>query len=106
MDIEQISVIGSGTMGRGIAYVSALAGYTTVVNDVDQSRLDQAQRWIDETLHKALEKGKVDAGSLDDIRERISFVDDLEAAARNADVIIEAVPEDLNLKKELFSQAD
>lgn len=106
MDIEQISVIGSGTMGRGIAYVSALAGYTTVVNDVDQSRLDQAQRWIDETLEKAVEKGKIGSGAIDDIRERITFIDDLEAAARNADVIIEAVPEDLNLKRELFSQAD
>ncbi len=106
MDIEQISVIGSGTMGRGIAYVSALAGYTTVLNDVDQSRLEDAMRWVDRTLEKAIEKGKVQRSELEGIRERISVVDDLEAASRNADVIIEAVPEDLELKRELFSQAD
>ena len=105
MNIEQISVIGSGTMGRGIAYVSAVAGYTTVLNDIDQNRLEEARSWVDKTLHRADEKGKL-GEDVEEIRERVSFLDDLEAASRNADVIIEAVPEDLDLKRELFSQAD
>jgi 3-hydroxybutyryl-CoA dehydrogenase len=106
MDIEQISVIGSGTMGRGIAYAAALAGYTTVLNDIDGSSLDRAKSWIDQTLGKAVEKGKLAESEVDPVSGRISFVDDLEAATRNASVIIEAVPEDIELKRELFSQAD
>jgi 3-hydroxybutyryl-CoA dehydrogenase len=106
MDIEQISVIGSGTMGRGIAYGAALAGYTVVLNDVDGESLDRARAWVDQTIRKAVEKGKLPDSEVDPVLRRISFVDDLEAASRNASVIIEAVPEDFELKRELFSQAD
>jgi 3-hydroxybutyryl-CoA dehydrogenase len=106
MDIEQISVIGSGTMGRGIAYGAALAGYTVVLNDIEGESLDRARYWIDQTIRKAVEKRKLPESEVDPVLRRISFVDDLEAASRNASVIIEAVPEDFELKKELFSQAD
>lgn len=106
MEIGQITVIGSGTMGRGIAYVSALAGFTTVLNDVDESRLESARAWIESTLRKGAEKGRVEASAIPEILERLSCVDDLEAASRNASVIIEAVPEDFELKRELFAQAD
>lgn len=106
MEIEQISVIGGGTMGRGIAYVSALAGYTTVLNDVDAGRLEQARSWTEATLRKAADRGKVEETQIPEILERVSFVEDLESASRNANVIIEAVPEDLDLKRELFAQAD
>lgn len=93
-------------MGRGIAYAAALAGYTVVLNDVDGESLDRARVWIDQTIRKAVEKGKLTDSEADPVLRRISFVDDLEAASRNASVIIEAVPEDFELKKELFSQAD
>ena len=59
--IRQISVIGTGTMGRGIAYLSALAGYDTVILDVDSGALDAAKASIESTLRKGVEKGKVDA---------------------------------------------
>ncbi|MDX1584455.1 MAG: 3-hydroxyacyl-CoA dehydrogenase family protein [Thermoanaerobaculia bacterium] len=106
MENEQISVIGGGTMGRGIAYVAAVAGYTTVLNDVEQSCLDSARSWVEKILGKGVEKGKVEAAEAPEVLERLSFVDDLEAAVRNATVIIEAVPENFELKKELFAQAD
>jgi 3-hydroxybutyryl-CoA dehydrogenase len=104
--IRQVSVIGTGTMGRGIAYLSALAGYDTVIHDVDSGALDAARASIESTLRKGVEKGKVDAAAADDATKRIQLASDLEPAVRTADLIIEAVPEDIDLKQNLFSQAD
>lgn len=104
--IRQIAVIGTGTMGRGIAYLSALAGFDTVIHDVDAAALDAAKASIESTLKKGVEKGKVPAALADEAAKRIQIAADLEPAVRTADLIIEAVPEDLDLKKNLFSQAD
>lgn len=104
--IRQIAVIGSGTMGRGIAYLSAVAGYDTVLHDVDAGALDAAKASIDATLRKGVEKGKVSADGARGALERIQTIADLEPAVRTADLIIEAIPEDLALKREIFSQAD
>jgi 3-hydroxybutyryl-CoA dehydrogenase len=104
--IRQVAVIGTGTMGRGIAYLSALAGYDTVIHDVDSGALDAAKASIESTLRKGVEKGKVDAAAADDAAKRIQLASDLEPAVRTADLIIEAVPEDIDLKQNLFSQAD
>src|SRR6266550_2356202 len=104
--IRQVAVIGSGTMGRGIAYLSAVAGYETVIHDVDSGALDAARANIESTLRKGVEKGKVEQSAADAAAKRIQLVNDLEPAVRQADLIIEAVPEDLDLKLNLFSQAD
>jgi 3-hydroxybutyryl-CoA dehydrogenase len=104
--IRQVSVLGTGTMGRGIAYLSALAGYDTVIHDVDSGALDAAKANIESTLRKGVEKGKVDASAAEAASKRIQLANDLEPAVRQADLIIEAVPEDLDLKQNLFSQAD
>lgn len=104
--IRQIAVIGSGTMGRGIAYLSAVAGYETVIHDVDPAALDAAQASIESTLRKGQEKGKVTASAAEEAIKRIRLAADLEPAVREADLIIEAVPENADLKKNLFSQAD
>src|SRR5438067_2712193 len=61
--IRQIAVIGTGTMGRGIAYLSAVAGYDTVIHDADSSALDAAKASIESTLKKGVEKGKVAEGA-------------------------------------------
>ena len=104
--IRQIAIIGSGTMGRGIAYLSAVAGYETVIHDVDAGALDAARASIESMLRKGVEKGKVAASVPDQAMKRIQLVNDLEPATRGADLIIEAVPEDLDLKLNLFSQVD
>ena len=104
--IRQIAVIGTGTMGRGIAYLAALAGYDTIIHDVDAAALDAAKESIASILRKGVEKGKVGEDVARMAIERVQAAADLEPAARTADLIIEAVPEELQLKKDLFSQAD
>jgi 3-hydroxybutyryl-CoA dehydrogenase len=104
--IRQIAVIGSGTMGRGIAYLSAVAGYDTILHDADAGALDAALASIDSTLKKGVEKGKVAASDAGPARGRVHTATELEEAVRQADLIIEAVPEDLDLKRNIFSQAD
>jgi len=104
--IRQIAVIGTGTMGRGIAYLAALAGYDTVIHDADGGALDAARAAIDTTLRKGVEKGKVGDSEARAAIERVQTAADLEEAARQADLIIEAVPEDFDLKQNIFSQAD
>lgn len=104
--LRQITVIGSGTMGRGIAHLAALAGYETVLHDIESSLLDSAHAAIGSNLQKAVEKNKLDAAGVEQALGRIHLSTDLEGACRGADLIIEAVPEVLQLKKDLFSQAD
>jgi 3-hydroxybutyryl-CoA dehydrogenase len=104
--IRQITVLGSGTMGRGIAYLAAISGFDTIVHDVDGASLDAAKASIESLLRKGVENGKVDSASADEARDRVEYGADLESALRGADLVIEAVPEVLELKQELFAQAD
>lgn len=106
MAIRQIAVIGTGTMGRGIAYLSALAGYDTVLFDADVAALDAARAAVESTLRKGVEKGKVSEEAAGAAAARVQVATDLEPAVRCADLIIEAVPEILDLKRDLFAQAD
>lgn len=93
-------------MGRGIATVCALAGFDTTVNDVAEEILASAKNEVGEMLARRVDKGKLSREEGEDAFARIRFLPDLESAAREADLIIEAVPEDLELKRELFSQVD
>jgi len=104
--IRQIAVIGTGTMGRGIAYLSALAGYETVIHDSDPSALDAAKGAVESLLRKGVEKKKVSDSDAGEAMRRVHVATDLEPAVHAADLIIEAVPEEVELKKDLFSQAD
>jgi 3-hydroxybutyryl-CoA dehydrogenase len=104
--IRQVAVLGTGTMGRGIAYLAAVAGYDTVMFDVETSALDAARASIDAILRKGVEKGKLAASAADGAIARIQLVSELEPAVSSADLIIEAVPEILELKVDLFAQAD
>ncbi|HET8796281.1 MAG TPA: 3-hydroxyacyl-CoA dehydrogenase NAD-binding domain-containing protein, partial [Thermoanaerobaculia bacterium] len=104
--IRQITVLGSGTMGRGIAYLAAVAGYDTVIHDIDAGALEAAKASIESTLRKGVEKGKVDAGAAEAALARVQIIAELEPAVSGADLIIEAVPEVLELKIDLFAQAD
>jgi 3-hydroxybutyryl-CoA dehydrogenase len=104
--IRQIAVIGSGTMGRGIAYLGAVAGYDTVIHDVDQAALDAARGSIESTLRKGVDRGKIDDATARAAIDRVQLVADLEPAVGEADLIVEAVPENFELKQSLFAQAD
>src|SRR5436309_5240821 len=88
--IRQIAVIGTGTMGRGIAYLAAVAGYETVIHDADPGALDAAKVAIDSTLEKGVERGKIDVDAAAEAGGRIHLSADLEPAVHAADLIIEA----------------
>lgn len=93
-------------MGRGIAHASALGGYRTLLEDILPAALHKAEAEIRANLDKAVELGKVSAGDADAAFKRIEFVNGVEEAARDADLVIEAVPEDLQAKIEIFSKAE
>src|SRR5512140_1819754 len=101
-DITSIAVIGTGTMGRGIAQVAAAAGYETRLHDANPAAAESALKTIAANLAKGVEKGKVTT------EQRAAALANLSAAATLGDaaqagLIIEAVPEDLALKQKLFA---
>ncbi|MEO8277086.1 MAG: 3-hydroxyacyl-CoA dehydrogenase NAD-binding domain-containing protein [Thermoanaerobaculia bacterium] len=103
--ITHIAVLGAGTMGRGIAHISALAGYTTNLYDVDAAQLGTAERSIHRNLDKGVEIGKLEAPAASGAKERLALENDLAAAVADADLVIEAAPESMDLKIELFRAA-
>ena len=104
-DIKKILVVGAGTMGHGIAEVAAIAGYNAIMVDVSREILDRALERIRWSLSKLREKGGV-REDVDTIMSRIEVSLDLERAAGEADFVIEAVPENIELKKQIFSRLD
>ncbi|MFL6197447.1 MAG: 3-hydroxyacyl-CoA dehydrogenase NAD-binding domain-containing protein [Thermoanaerobaculia bacterium] len=100
--ISNIVVLGAGTMGRGIAHVSALAGYETVLYDTSSEALAKAEAAIHKNLAKGVELKKVDAGAAERARKGLQLCDNLSEAVEKAGLIIESVPEDIQLKMEAF----
>jgi 3-hydroxybutyryl-CoA dehydrogenase len=105
-EIRTIAVIGAGTMGRGIAHVAALGGYRTVLEDLIPASLRKAESEIRSNLDKAVELGKVSAGDASAALGRIEYTGSVEEAAREADLVIEAVPEEMESKIEIFTLLD
>ncbi|HPC02457.1 MAG TPA: 3-hydroxyacyl-CoA dehydrogenase family protein [Syntrophales bacterium] len=107
MKVERMAVIGSGTMGHGIAQAAIFAGYEVRLYDVAREMLDRALGIIKGNIDKRfVEKGKISREEGDRIFGRLAAVTDLEKAAGDADFVIEAVPENLELKKKIFAQLD
>lgn len=104
--INKITVLGSGIMGHGIAQVSATAGYNVTLRDIEQSFLDKAMEKIRWSLDKMVEKQKLTKQVADEIFSRITPVVDLKQALKDADLLIEAVPEDMNLKRKVYADVD
>jgi len=104
--IDKITILGSGIMGHGIAQVSAMAGYNVALRDIEQSFLDKAMEKIKWSLNKLIEKQKISQTEADKIFARITPVVDLEQALKGADLLIEAVPEDMNMKRKVYSEVD
>ena len=103
--IKRIVVIGAGTMGHGIAELAAIAGYEVRLVDVAENILKDAIEKIRWSLGKLVEKGQI-RESVETVLSRIRRTTSLEEAVSNADFMIEAVPEKLDLKKEIFAKAD
>jgi 3-hydroxybutyryl-CoA dehydrogenase len=104
--VSTVAVIGAGTMGRGIAHVAALGGYRTILEDLLPNALRKAEGEIRTNLDKAVELGKVSAGAAAAALTRLEFAGSLEEAAREADLVIEAVPEEMDSKIEIFTLLD
>ena len=106
MEIKNITVLGSGIMGHGIAQVSAMAGYNVVLRDIEQQFLDKAMEKIKWSLDKLVSKEKISENERDEIFSRIKPIIDLKDAVHNCDLVIEAVPEIMDLKKKVYAELD
>ena len=104
--INKITVLGSGVMGHGIAQVAATVGYNIVLRDIEQSFLDNAMKKIQWSLGKMVEKQKLSQGDADSIYGRITPVVDLKEALKGTDLLVEAVPEDMELKRKVYAEVD
>ena len=104
MGIGTVGVIGAGTMGHGIAQVAAQAGCEVVLQDIDGTAVQRGLDAIRANLDKGVARGKVDAGDAEQALSRISGTSELDLVASDADLVVEAVPERLELKQQLFLQ--
>jgi 3-hydroxybutyryl-CoA dehydrogenase len=106
MEIKTIAVIGAGTMGRGIAYAAVFGGYHTVLEDISREMLEKSTAWIQQSFDEGVKRGKVDAAVRDRALPLLSTSSKVEDAIRDAELIIEAVPEEMEMKLELFTIFD
>lgn len=105
MEINKVGVAGCGLMGSGIAEVSAKAGLDVVVREIDESALASGRKRICGSLDRAVSKGKLDQGARDEALARITFTTSLDDLA-DCDLVVEAIIESLDAKKELFGYLD
>ncbi|MFB6082819.1 MAG: 3-hydroxyacyl-CoA dehydrogenase/enoyl-CoA hydratase family protein [Halorientalis sp.] len=101
-DIERVAVLGAGNMGHGITEVVAMAGYDVVMRDIEQEIVDEGYEDIEWSLEKLSEKGRLDEDP-EDVLARIDTEVDLETAVEDVDLVIEAAPEQMDLKKDIYS---
>ena len=106
MAVKNITVLGSGVMGHGIAQVSATAGYNVVLRDIKQEFLDKAMEKIKWSLDKLVTKEKISKEEGDAIYSRIIPIVDLNEAVKDAELVIEVVPEIMELKKSVYAELD
>src|SRR5512136_1904687 len=106
LEIKKVAVIGAGTMGHGIAQVASTAHYDVSLNDIKDEFLARARSGIDGYLDRMLKKEKITAQEKEAILSRITFTTDIAKAVKDADLIIESIPEVLELKKEMFKKLD
>lgn len=105
-EVQTVAVIGAGIMGRGIAYAAAVGGYRTILEDLLPNALRRAENEIRANLDKAAELGKIANAEADAAFARLEYAGTVEEAARQADLVIEAVPEEMESKIEIFTLLD
>jgi 3-hydroxybutyryl-CoA dehydrogenase len=106
MEIKTIAVIGAGAMGRGIAYAAALGGYRTVLEDVSPEMLEQGTVYISQALEDGVAREKVTPEQKDKALANLTASRSVEDVCREADLLIEAVPEEMEVKLEIFTIFD
>jgi 3-hydroxybutyryl-CoA dehydrogenase len=106
MEVKNVAIVGAGIMGSGIAQVSAMSGYSVTLTDISASQLDKAKRFIDGGLSKLVQKGKLVSEKVESILSRIKTSDLLDESVRNADLVIEAAFESLELKQKIFKDLE
>jgi len=104
--VNTVAVIGAGIMGRGIAHVAALGGYRTILEDILPASLRKAESEIRASLNQGVDLGKLEKSAAEAAFSRIHLVGSVEEAAREADLVIEAVPEEMDSKIEIFTLLD
>lgn len=105
-DINQITIVGSGAMGSQIGMVCALAGYEVVIHDIEQKSLVKSKETLESLMERRIEKGSLSEQTVDEAFKRLKFNNKLENSVQNADYIIEAIVEKLEIKQELFKSMD
>jgi len=106
MTVQKLLIVGAGQMGAGIAQVAAGVGIDVTLQDIKQEFVDRGLKGIDKGLAKLVEKGKMEAAAKDALLGHIKGTLDLEAAAAESDLIIEAAPEKFDIKKDIFRRLD
>jgi enoyl-CoA hydratase/3-hydroxyacyl-CoA dehydrogenase len=106
MDTDTVAVVGAGQMGHGIAEVAALAGLDVRLRDVNEELVRSGYEDIEWSLDKLVENGQLDRATADAALERVTPLVDMEAAVADADVVVEAVKEEMEIKREVFGEFD
>ncbi|MDI6878673.1 MAG: 3-hydroxyacyl-CoA dehydrogenase [Desulfitobacteriaceae bacterium] len=106
MEIKKVAVLGSGIMGRGIAQVCAQGGFQVKLNDINMDVLNKARSIIVKNLTKGVQLGKLKQEDMAAALAQLALTDNFENAVADADLVIEVVPEDLQLKLEVFAKLD
>jgi enoyl-CoA hydratase / 3-hydroxyacyl-CoA dehydrogenase len=102
--IDKVTILGSGVMGHGIAQIAAIAGYDVALRDIEKAFLDRAMDKIKWSLAKMVEKKKLTQTDADRVLSRIIPMTDLQQALKDTDLLIEAVPEEMDLKKKVYHE--
>src|SRR5512139_1092141 len=107
MEVKKICVLGVGTIGYQLAQLAALTGYSVTLRDIDDKIVQEGAQKIKQELKKFfVDKGKMTQADADKVYARLKFTTDLKEATRDADVVIEAITEDMALKKRVFKELD
>jgi enoyl-CoA hydratase/3-hydroxyacyl-CoA dehydrogenase len=104
--IEKIAVLGAGVMGHGIAQVASAAGYRVIVRDIAQEYLDNGEKGINNSLSRLVKRGRMTQDQMDEILSRITYTINLEEAVSDAQLVIEAIPEKMEIKHVVWKEVD
>ena len=105
-DVKKVAVVGAGNMGHQVATLCAMHGYDTYVTDANPEQLKKAKAFVDGYLPGRVDKGRITQEECDQAFAKIHFVEDFTEAVKDADIVVEAVFEQIDLKKKIFKQLD